>query len=374
MLLLKHHAYGKLYFQCTFLSLESLIDWNLYFQLNPTNAILEQLKVEKLPSVSLKSSLVTPSATWATLTSTTSYETTVVHTESTEVPILWRASKIISTVYNSETLTVTATEIKTSSVLISPTPTWQTETITITPSQIPSHPVALQQHLRQKKAPVLRKATVIEIEKTTTRDQLVSKNDRLRELYGSFFSDSAQRSKERFGNTFRRNVSPVSTPRKVSTFNDEFDDYDYIDEYDQQALSAQNRPVFVRKPEPVREEPRMKVFTLFYSGKVPGEYTTKLTTMPVGPDGQPITGRKKRHIQDDISPTKVEPILRTKSPSIEASKEEWVEDGIIYINSLLDEIFELNEIQSSIDPPQQTTSTITVTETLTKTESLCNKS
>jgi hypothetical protein len=293
-------------------------------------------------------------------------------------------------VYNTETLSVTATEIKTSSKLITPTPTWSTETVTITPSPLPSphdtffqHPIVRQQHQRQKKAPTLREATVIEIEKTTTRDQLTSKNDRLRQLYGSFFSDSAQRSKERFGNTFRRNVSPISTPRKVSSFEDDLSDFDdYIDEFDQQVLAAQNRPVFVRKPArkpaPRKEEPSMKVFTLFFSGSVPGEYTTQLTTLPVGLDGQPITqSRKKRDTMDnDINPTKVEPILKTESPVVEES-EQWMDHpGIVYIDSLLDELFELNELQSSLDTPssKQVTSTVTITETLTKTETLCNRS
>ena len=118
----------------------------------------------------------------------------------------------------------------------------------------------------------------------------------------------------------------------------------------------------------------MKVFTLFFSGSVPGEYTTQLTTLPVGPDGQPISqSRKKREIP--INPTKVEPILKTESPIFEES-EQWMDHpGIIYIDSLLDELFELNELQSSLDTPssKQVTSTVTITETLTKTETLCNR-
>ena len=333
-----------------------------------------------MPSVSLKSSLVTPSATWTTLHSTTSYDTTVIHTDSTEVPILWRGSKVVTTVYNTETLSVTATEIKTSSTLITPTPTWRTETITISPSSsqenFNQHPIFHQQLQRKKKAPVLRPATVIEIEKSTTQEQLTSKNDRLRQLYGSFFSDSAQRSKERFGNTFRRNTPRKNTPRKAevqsSTFPDDLHDHNNIDVFDQQGLSAENRPVFVRKPSR-QHEPKMKVFTLFFSGSVPGEYTTKLTTIPVGSDGEPINhARSKRHIDDDdIRPTKVEPILKTKSPSLEESDDQWLDNGIIYIDSLLDELFELNELQSSLETPSTKQSTITVTETITATESLC---
>ena len=350
--------------------------------MNPEFALLNQLQVEKAPSVSLKSSLVTPSATWTTIHSTTSYETTVVHTESTEVPILWRGNKVITTVYNTETVSVTATEIQTSSRLITPTPTWTTETITITPSPIPSpedrffqqHPVVQQQRQRRKEAPELIHGSVIEIEKTTTQDQLTSKNDRLRQLYGSFFSSSAQRSKERFGNTFRRNVSPVSTPRKVNSFEEDLNDYDdYIDEFDQQVLAAQNRPVFVKQPKIAKPEQRMKVFTLFFSGSVPGEYTTQLTTLPVGPDGEPLRNRKKRDINEDINPSKVEPILKTDSPS-EIRSENWENNpDVIYIEDLLDELFELNELQSSLETPSSSTKTVTVTETLTKTKSLCNE-
>ena len=119
----------------------------------------------------------------------------------------------------------------------------------------------------------------------------------------------------------------------------------------------------------------MKVFTLFFSGSVPGEYTTQLTTLPVGPDGQPLN-RNKRDISDDISPTKVEPILKTDIPTSKRS-EDWENNpDILYIEDLLDELFELNELQGSIDTPSSSspdiTKTVTITETLTKTNIFCN--
>ena len=219
----------------------------------------------------------------------------------------------------------------------------------------------------------MRPARVIEIEENTTPAQAISKSDRLKQLYGSFFSDSAQRSKERFSNTFRRNASPISTPRRGdSTFND--NDYDYLDGFDQQALGAQNRPVFVQSPRNPTPVGQTKVFTLFFSGKVPGEYTTKLTRLPVGPDGQPLT-RGKRDVEDQLEsailPSKVQPILKTDSPSIPESPDEWnsinMRDGVLLIDSLLDE---LNELQSSMGatlPAKNSVSTVTLTETLTKT-------
>ena len=48
------------------------------------------------PSISLKSELVTPPATWTTSMTTTSYVTTVTHTETSEVPIILRGKKVRS--------------------------------------------------------------------------------------------------------------------------------------------------------------------------------------------------------------------------------------------------------------------------------------
>lgn len=92
--------------------------------------------LHQLPSISVRSHLVTPSATWTELLSTTSYQTTITQTETSEVPILWRGKKIVTTIYDTNTQVVQATEIKTSSVLITPAPTWSTTTVTVTPSPI----------------------------------------------------------------------------------------------------------------------------------------------------------------------------------------------------------------------------------------------
>ena len=92
--------------------------------------------LQQLPSISVHSQLVTPTATWTELLSTTSYQTTITQTETSEVPILWRGKKIVTTIYDTNTQVVQATEIKTSSVLITPAPTWSTTTVTVTPSPI----------------------------------------------------------------------------------------------------------------------------------------------------------------------------------------------------------------------------------------------
>ena len=63
--------------------------------IDPAALLLNQAKntVAK-PSISLKSELVTPAATWTTSMTTTSYVTTVTHTETSEVPIILRGKKV----------------------------------------------------------------------------------------------------------------------------------------------------------------------------------------------------------------------------------------------------------------------------------------
>ena len=68
---------------------------------NPVQALLNQVQQQQpqpqqqlKPSISLTSSLVTPPATWTTSMTTTSYVTTVTHTETQEVPIILRGQKV----------------------------------------------------------------------------------------------------------------------------------------------------------------------------------------------------------------------------------------------------------------------------------------
>ena len=60
---------------------------------NPAN-LLQKVAEPPKPTISLTSSLVTPPATWTTSMTTTSYVTTVTHTETQEVPIILRGSKV----------------------------------------------------------------------------------------------------------------------------------------------------------------------------------------------------------------------------------------------------------------------------------------
>ena len=63
--------------------------------IDPAALLLKQANSAPVqPSISLKSELVTPAATWTTSMTTTSYVTTVTHTETSEVPIILRGKKV----------------------------------------------------------------------------------------------------------------------------------------------------------------------------------------------------------------------------------------------------------------------------------------
>lgn len=124
-------------------------------------------------------------------------------------------------------------------------------------------------------------------------------------------------------------------------FSQDEDDYDYSD-FDQQWLAAQNRPVFLSPPK------KSKVFTLYFSGTKPGQFTTKLTQLPVDSNGQPILARNKRH----INPSKVEPIENTLPP---------------FFQDLDSGSFTEEFLESSFKEVETSTVTVTKTERITVT-------
>lgn len=135
-------------------------------ELNPAAQFLNQAGLARaaaaasLPTLSVKRVLVTPTATWSTFVDSSIYETVVTREIATEVPIIVRGVRIKTTIIEQETekgdykstensyfsgffsrnagkylsLLVTATELLTSSILITPTPTWRAITLTIAPT------------------------------------------------------------------------------------------------------------------------------------------------------------------------------------------------------------------------------------------------
>lgn len=322
---------------------------------------------------------------------TTSYITTVTHTETSKVPILLRGQRVVTTILEYDTQVVTATEIKTSSLLMTPEPTWSVETITITPTATTqpqilfntASPSSIQQFqqfqpfrggksgsifdpITQANPPKKRRtntplrAQVVEIDQKTSPS---SRND-FKSAYGAFFASSAERSAKRFGDVLRP-TSPQIQNVNANPLLTSFDDFDYYDttDFDQQLLAAQNAPVFV--PPPLVKAQKSKVFTLYFSGTKPGQFTTKLTTLPVNANGQPVLGenRRKRETEEgsEISPSKVEPIESTTAPQFDFNL-----DSSASTNAG-DKIE-----QDSLGLDSSMTAFVTVTKTITQTVQLPN--
>ena len=338
---------------------------------------------------------------------------------------------------------VTATEVKTSSTLITPSPTWNTITVTHTASPaspptphnkpqlgvlranpvLPSIWPKVEQVRQVDPRTGLEHADVLEIDQGTSQTAAKNKLDRLKQAYGIFFANSAQRSAQRFNNFGRGTVAPpppvenplfVPSGGKSGTRGSQGDlDYDYIEEFDQQGLATQERPVFVpgtksrgrkigpgrpvpatvekntnksrrRNPQTPRRvvhkpqsaakvqpivTPSTKVFTLFFSGRVPGEYTTRLTTLNVDSEGQPL--RNKRSA--DIEPSRViPPIMKTEPPSSSSLltnqlEDQWEQAEDSQKRRRDDSCSEIYlDLESSLKTTVTVTQVVTVTETVSK--------
>jgi len=202
------------------------------------------------------------------------------------------------------------------------------------------------------------RAQVVEIDQKTSP----SSRNNFANAYGSFFASSAARSAKKFGDILR----PTS-PQKAQNVNanpllTSFDEFDYYDttDFDQQLLAAENAPVFV--PPPLVKAQKSKVFTLYFSGTKPGQFTTKLTTLPVNADGQPVLAenlRKKRETDEEdskINPSKVEPIESTIAPEFDIILESSANAG------------DKSDLDHGLDSSM--TSFVTVTKTVTETVKL----
>ena len=158
--------------------------------------------------------------------------------------------------------------------------------------------------------------------------------------------------------TSPKNAQNINANPLLTSF-DEFDYYDTTD-FDQQLLAAQNAPVFV--PPPLVKAQKSKVFTLYFSGTKPGQFTTKLTTLPVNAEGQPVLGenRAKRETNEEdskINPSKVEPIENTAAPDFDIILESSANAGD-----------KSNGLEHGLDSSM--TSFVTVTKTVTETVKL----
>ncbi|XP_023323580.1 uncharacterized protein LOC111697717 [Eurytemora carolleeae] len=122
---------------------------------NPLNLLKVEggLKVrnsgEDYEKLQLSSSLVPLEPTISTFFETTSFESTILETKTTELPIHFHGRVIVRSIYDTESRVETVTSIITKSTEITPTPTWTTFTITPTQSIVPTPPAQKTQISRK---------------------------------------------------------------------------------------------------------------------------------------------------------------------------------------------------------------------------------
>lgn len=248
-------------------------------------------------------------------------------------------------------ISVTETEVKAVSSEITPTPTWSTQTVLLTTTQrdinsllaqviptkvpltpqIPSvWPKMDTNHRPFDPKTGREQADVLEIDADTSEVEAKSHLDKLKQAYGMFFASSAQRNAEKyrkiFGNSRRSRPETDRENPSNPLFDQQTDNENLEGIYDQEAQPARNQYIYSRyipkaqSASSISDEDQVgankntlwkRVETQYVSGSVPGEYTTRLTTIVDGTAQVKHNRRWKRHDQDKISPSPVEPIPRT---------------------------------------------------------------
>ncbi|XP_059096002.1 uncharacterized protein LOC131890624 [Tigriopus californicus] len=323
----------------------------------PQNQVEQFLKQAASPSLSasfsFESVFVTPTPTWSTTYDTSTITTVKMETSTQEIPIIYRGTKIITTIEESFAKTVTETEVKAVSSEITPTPTWSTQTVLLSTTQadynsllaqvIPTKALDLAKDPLTPQIPSVwpkmdtnhrpfdpktgrEQADVLEIDADTSPVEAKSHLDKLKQAYGVFFASSAQRNAEKYRKIFGNRSAPERENQRNPIFDERNGDDNLERIYDQEAQPARNQYIYSRYLPKAQSVSRIKkedrdeanlntlwsrVQTQYISGSVPGEYTTRLTTIVDGAAQSRSNRRWKRHNHDMIRPSPVEPITKT---------------------------------------------------------------
>ncbi|XP_054003264.1 mucin-2-like [Hylaeus anthracinus] len=243
------------------------------------NILLSQLLLGQLGQAN---PLLQPQGTPSTQynTRTTSYVTTITKQQSTVIPLTFRGKEILTTLVDSSTDVVTATEYVTDTVVVTPT-------AALPAANLNSLLLLLQQPQQQSK----------------------NSNPLLDPLFAAApFTQS--------------NTLPGEVERRHQPADSDYkqDSYEYSDEEDVHEYHKSSRPRNSRgksndKKDSSAPKEESSVVTLYVSGRRPGEFSTVLSTVKVG--DMVSSSRKRRDTADDT--VEVRPSV---PPSLHAGPEE----------------------------------------------------
>merc|ERR1712088_621806 len=231
--------------------------------------------------VEVRSILITPTPTMSTIVDTISFTTTVTKNITNELILNFNGRKVPTHIVEQSEVVKTSSSMVSTTVEITPTPTWQT--IIVTPTATPPPPppspppIDFQVLLQQKEQERL--ALIAKIK------SLQSGSGRLPAAFGGVKAEV------------------VEIPEKLESFTSL---QHYLEQKKEQAGNPVASPLVAEQPPELAPTPKLpstSVSAIFMSGSRPGEYSTSLVTLTLNPE----PARHRRHADPH-------PVLVTEIP------------------------------------------------------------
>jgi len=211
----------------------------------------------------VRSILITPTPTISTIVNTISFTTTITKNITNELILNFNGRKVPTHIVEQSEVVKTSSSLVSTTIEITPTPTWQT--IIVTPTATPPPPPP-------SPPPIDFQALLLK--KEQERLALIAKIKSLQ--------SGSSRPPAAFGGI---QAEVVEIPEKLESFSSL---QHYLEQVRQKKEQGEN-PVaapLVAKPEPspTPKLPSTSVSTIFMSGSRPGEYSTSLVTLTLHPE------------------------------------------------------------------------------------------
>ena len=209
-----------------------------------------------------------------------SFVTTVTVTLSKEIGIYFHGKRIPTHILDTEVQVQTVTSTISSTVEITPTPTWQTITITPTVTQAPLSLAPAVPNIN-----ILLAMKRQEQERKSLINKLQLHNNNRHEQPRSFGGFKAE---------------VVEIPKTLDSF-------ESLKKYlgNIRKLKQEQLPTIVA--EPLISIPTTSISTIYMSGSVPGQYSTSLITITLDEEGNPLDRRRR-----EVSPSLPQPVIATQ--------------------------------------------------------------
>merc|ERR1719350_157250 len=214
--------------------------------------------------VEVRSILITPTPTMSTIVNTISFTTTVTKNITNELILNFNGRKVPTHIVEQSEVVKTLSSMVSTTIEITPTPTWQT--IIVTPTATPPPPPP-------SPPPIDFQALLLK--KEQERLALIAKIKSLQ--------SGSSRPPAAFGGI---QAEVVEIPEKLESFSSL---QHYLEQVRQKKEQGGGNPVaapLVAEPEPspTPRLPSTTVSTIFMSGSKPGEYSTSLVTLTLNPE------------------------------------------------------------------------------------------